>query len=84
VADILSLIKQLPGVEEAWEERQFTVYRKGRALKVTVSDQGPAAGSHRYMASAEGANDDDTTVSHGNPEASIEGALDNVHWWEFD
>lgn len=82
--DILSHINQLPGVEEAWEERYFTVYRNRRALKITVSDQGPTAGSHRYMASAEGANDGDTTVSHGNPEGSVEEALSNIHWWEFD
>ncbi|AOX66247.1 hypothetical protein BJK06_11205 [Curtobacterium sp. BH-2-1-1] len=81
--DILSLINKLPGVEEAWEERRFTVYRKRRALSVTVSDQGPVGGSHRYSATAE-ANDDPTAVSHGNAEATIEDALDAVHWWEFD
>ena len=82
--DILSLINQLPGVEEVWEERHFTVYRKGRALKIVVSDQGPAQGVQRYMASAVGANDGDTEVSHGNPAGSVEEALDNVHWWQFD
>lgn len=84
MTDILSRINQIPGVEEAWEERYFSVYRKRRALTVTVSDQGPGAGSHRYMAAAEGANDGDTAVSHGNPAATIEEALDNVHWNEFD
>lgn len=82
--DILSHLNQMSDVEEAWEERHFLIYRKGRALTVTVSDQGPSAGPHRFMAAVAGANAGDTTVSRGNPAPSIEDALSAVHWWEFD
>ena len=82
--DILSLLNQIPGVEEAHEERRFTIYRNRRPLTVTVSDQGPAGGMHRFSATVEGANDGDTAYSHGNAEATVEAALDAVHWWEFD
>ena len=84
MAEYLSLIKQIPEVEEVWEERHFSVYRKGRALTVTIFDQGPDEFSNRYMASAKGANEGDDVESTGNGASTVEEALDAVHWWEFD
>lgn len=80
----VSMVKQIAGAEEVWEERRFSTYRRGRALTVTIFDQGPDESSHRYMASVEGANDGDNTSSLGNAAGTVEDALHAVHWWEFD
>lgn len=81
--ETLSLIQQMPEVIEAWEERTFRVYWKNRPLIVTMSDQGPAAGVQRYMASARDAEADFPTVSTGNPAGTPEEALQNIHWHQF-
>lgn len=84
--DITELVKVAAKAEEVWEERRFRVYRDGGpALVVTISDQGPGAKpSLRYSASAQVADSATPIVRSGNPDSTIEGALSNVHWWDFD
>jgi hypothetical protein len=84
MTDYISLVKQVANAEEVWEEHRFSIYRNRRALTLTILDQGAAETSQRYMVSVKGANQGDNTVSHGNPGATVEEALHNVHWWEFD
>ncbi len=83
MTDYVSILKHVSGAEEVWEERRFSIYRNRRLLTVTISDQGPAAFSHRYMATVDG-DQYAPAQSTGNPAATVEEALDNVHWWEFD
>ncbi|MBT1634612.1 hypothetical protein [Clavibacter michiganensis] len=84
--NILALLNQIPGVEEVWEERHFTIYRNRRELTITVSDQGPAAGAQRYSATAETAGEGggEPIVKNGNSAATIDDALNNIDWWMFD
>ena len=84
MTDYISLVKQVAGAEEVWEERRFLIYRERRSLIVTIMDQGADATSLRYMVNVEGASDGDNTTSLGNPASNVEEALHNVHWWEFD
>ncbi|MCJ1685345.1 hypothetical protein MT350_19485 [Rathayibacter sp. VKM Ac-2928] len=83
--DAMEHVKRAAGADEVWEERRFQIYRGSRQITVTVSDQGPSVPpTLRYSARAEGTRPEDTTVSHGNPASTIEDALENVHWQEFD
>ncbi|POH66407.1 hypothetical protein C3B59_08255 [Cryobacterium zongtaii] len=82
--DYVSILKQVAGADEVWEERRFSIYRGSRALTVTILDQGAAESSHRFMAIVEGANEGDNTRSAGNAAGTVDDALQAVHWWEFD
>lgn len=83
--ETLALLTGKNGIDEAWELRQFRVYRKGVELQVNVMDQGPAAGRTRYMVEVRVPNGgEDAPYSVGNPDATVKEALFNVHWNEFD
>jgi hypothetical protein len=82
----LALVKNAANADEAWEERRFQVYRSGGApLVITLFDQGPNLSGSRFSARAE-SNDGHGAriVSNGNPDSTVEGALSNIHWWDFD
>lgn len=85
MTDYRSLVQAAVNADEVWEEAgRFIVYRNRRQLLVSLFDQGSGGSANvRFFVRAE-AVDNPAVNSHGNADGSVEGALSNVHWWEFD
>lgn len=80
----LQLIHEIAQADDVYELRHFTVYRKNRALDLTILDRGEGSGQHRFTVEVRGANEGDNENSVGHGEATLEDALHSVNWWVFD
>lgn len=88
ICDLLPQIKKLTGAFEAYYRiASFKCYRYSKGGKVQevvidLYDAGPSVSpSLRYSVEV---NSDDGRSATGNPDSSIELALDHVHWHELD
>lgn len=88
--EVLAAINGSGRLEDVSEIREFQGYRNGAAVTIRVFDRG-APDQHRYHVEAFYSHLPESErsmarpgYSFGNPGATIEEALDNVHWWEFD
>ena len=86
LAVIPSLMKNMPGIQEAYHKISFECYRKTKAgshqkVLVEILDAGPDAGESRYMCVAAA---EDGRQASGNPAHSIEVVLAIVHWGDLD
>jgi len=75
------------GVYELYHVSTFKGHRKARngedhLVTVEVWDAGPNQNNHRYF--VEVRDEDAGTTATGNPESTIERALDMTHWAELD
>ena len=83
---IIDILNRQSNASEAVEITHYSVYIGNREVSVTVRDQGAGAGFTRYAASAEWADmtGPDSARTNGNAAETIESAIDNIHWWNFD
>lgn len=86
---VLDYLNNRPDASEAAEITTYEVFIGNRPVTVRVRDSGASAGQHRFAVEAAWTTIDertplDTGFTLGNAEPSLEAALDNVHWWNFD
>lgn len=87
MSDEDQIIDLITSASRASELAKITVYRgflNNDEVEITVSDRGEAAGAQRWDASArilgEQTPEELLRVQQGNPDATLRGALSNVHW----
>lgn len=88
------ILQKITGATEVAKVDRYEVARPTRAesafqvqqrtITVDIADYGADADDNRYMATATSTDTDPAIKSVGNPAATIEGAIRNVHWHEFD
>ena len=86
--EIIAELRNIKGVFEAYQViSRFMLYRHAenenvQEISVELLDAGPTARpGMRYHFFAR---TDDGRTATGNPDSTIEGALDNVHWEHLD
>lgn len=91
--EMLEAVRKASGAFETYRLHHFKIWRKTpvnggqRELSVTIYDAGPDEAMNRYMVEvrdAEPTGEVDPPFSLGNPDSTIQHALSNVHWNEFD
>lgn len=89
--EVIEFLNRCSNATEAARVSTYRVYLGSREVSVEVFDAGDSAGANRYSALAYlsdiaeadrhiGTNG----VNMGNPDSTLRGALDNVHWWEIE
>lgn len=84
--DVLAQVLRAAHAEEGFEIRTFEVQRGGRQIEVRLLDSGPGHSWGRYMVELRYPTEPpgDSPYSMGNPDTTIQGALRNAHWEEFN
>ncbi|MCK8468267.1 hypothetical protein M0722_13790 [Microbacterium sp. KSW4-16] len=89
--EVIEFLNSRSHASEAARVATYRVYLGSREVSVEVHDAGEGAGQNRYSALAylsdiaEADRHNATNgFSLGNPDSTLRGALDNVHWWEIE
>ena len=86
---IINILKNSGNMTEVAEIKWFKGYRMNKKdnneeITVKIFDMGSGSQS-RYSCIAESDQDkQDKKKSVGNPDPNLEGAIENIHWWDFD
>lgn len=88
--EVLDYLIRRDNATDAVRIKTYSVYLGNREVIVNVRDTG-GGGLYRYQAEAYFADIDPRNRNHGvagyslgNVDHSIQGALDNIHWWELE
>ena len=88
--EVLAFLNDRRGASEAVRIRTFSVWLHNREVTVNVRDAGVGA-PNRFMAEAyfAGTRGEDRHTGNdgytlGNPDHTLQGALDNIHWWQLE
>lgn len=89
--EVIEFLNSRSKATEAARVSSYRVYLGSREISVEVYDAGAGAGQNRYSALAylsDIAEPDRHNATNGfslgNPDSTVRGALDNVHWWEIE
>jgi hypothetical protein len=90
--EIRDFLSSLDAASEASRVHLYEVWIDSNLVRVDLKDRGPeASGPTRYSAQAYSVDMPETErvvnskgLSLGNPDGTVIGALDNIHWWIFN
>lgn len=87
---VIDFLNSLPEGSEATRVSNYTVWMGNREVDIRVYDRGAGVGHTRFSVWADWARPDEEasarggkTYSLGNAAATLDEALNNVHWWKF-
>lgn len=89
--DVLNYFAGRQGYEEPALVTTYDVWVRGQRVRLEVTDRGAAGGSTRYSATAFSVDVPESErdvnrrgLSVGNPDSTVVGALEMVHWNVFE
>lgn len=82
--EVLNQLRRAAHADEVHRVEHFLVMRQEQELHVMLLDAGVEAGEQRFMVSVMIDRDGEVITRDANPGATVQHALDAVHWGDFD